>query len=167
MPDFPGQIRRAADDSVVLSQPPRNVDYLSHDWREEEIWSSWKFIISRRPTFDNKTRLENAAWRSWTKARNKLKTISPDCLNWLVASGSSCCAGLAKTFPRLKDSDVTWLYGPFQTGSDHSMQMTSSSSIRSSCVSKSSSSPRKKPILKKQRHLSDNASKILSCLRRF
>jgi hypothetical protein len=39
-------------------------------------------------------RLENASWRTWAKQRGKLKTISPETLNWL------------------KDSDVTWLYGP-------------------------------------------------------
>ncbi|KZW00022.1 hypothetical protein EXIGLDRAFT_190473 [Exidia glandulosa HHB12029] len=45
----------------------------------------------------NGTRLENASWRTWWKQRNKLKTISPETLNWL------------------KDSDVTWLYGPLHS----------------------------------------------------
>lgn len=45
----------------------------------------------------NGVRLENASWRTWQKQRNKLKTISPETLNWL------------------KDSDVTWLYGPLHT----------------------------------------------------
>ncbi|KAK0547306.1 protein phosphatase regulator [Tilletia horrida] len=42
----------------------------------------------------NGVRLENASWRTWAKQRGNLKTISPETLNWL------------------KDSDVTWLYGP-------------------------------------------------------
>jgi hypothetical protein len=29
-------------------------------------------------------RLENASWRTWAKQRNKLKTISPETLNWSV-----------------------------------------------------------------------------------
>lgn len=45
----------------------------------------------------NGVRLENASWRTWWKQRNKLRTISPETLNWL------------------KDSDVTWLYGPLHT----------------------------------------------------
>lgn len=48
----------------------------------------------------NGIRLENASWRTWWKQRNKLKTVTPETLNWL------------------KDSDVTWLYGPLHTASD-------------------------------------------------
>jgi hypothetical protein len=28
--------------------------------------------------------LENASWRTWMKAKNNLKTISPESLNWFV-----------------------------------------------------------------------------------
>jgi hypothetical protein len=31
---------RADDDAVINAQPWRNVDYLAHDWKEEDIWSS-------------------------------------------------------------------------------------------------------------------------------
>lgn len=72
----------AADDTAVGVQPTRHVDYLSHDWREEDIWSSWKHIVSNRDSFNNSARLENASWRTWMKAKNKLKTISPETLNW-------------------------------------------------------------------------------------
>lgn len=34
----------------------------------------------------NGVRLENASWRTWQKQRNKLRTISPETLNWLVIS---------------------------------------------------------------------------------
>ena len=53
------------------------------------------------------------------------------------------------TFIRLKDCDVTWLYGPLQTGSDKSW-MPSSSTCDSSRMSKSNSFLQKKPILKKR-----------------
>ena len=72
----------AADDTAVRVQPSRHVDYLSHNWREEDIWSSWKLIISRRGDYANSDRLENASWRTWMKAKNKLKTVSPETLNW-------------------------------------------------------------------------------------
>ncbi|KAF8902336.1 hypothetical protein CPB84DRAFT_1678865 [Gymnopilus junonius] len=33
----------------------------------------------------NGVRLENASWRTWWKQRNKLKTVSPETLNWWVS----------------------------------------------------------------------------------
>jgi hypothetical protein len=51
---------------------------------------------------------------------------------------------------RLKDCDVTWLYGPLQTGSDKSLRMPSTSPRGSSRISKSNSFLHKKPILKKR-----------------
>ncbi|KAL4802625.1 hypothetical protein BDV18DRAFT_147022 [Aspergillus unguis] len=88
----------AADDSSVEEKPSRHVDYLSHDWKnEEDIWTSWRYVTSRRDAYENSIRLENASWRTWTKLRHNLGTVSPDALNWL------------------KDCDVTWLYGPLKT----------------------------------------------------
>jgi hypothetical protein len=51
---------------------------------------------------------------------------------------------------RLKDCDVTWLYGPLQTGSDASNLQDSASPCESSRISKSNSFLQKKPILKKR-----------------
>jgi hypothetical protein len=51
---------------------------------------------------------------------------------------------------RLKDCDVTWLYGPLQTGSQRQFQVPGSSPSGSSRVSKSPSFIQKKPILKKR-----------------
>lgn len=72
----------AEDDTAVRALPSRHVDYLSHNWREEDIWESWKYIVSRRGDYSNSARLENASWRTWMKSKNKLKTISPETLNW-------------------------------------------------------------------------------------
>lgn len=83
-PDTPDVTEHAEDDTAVSSRPSRQVDYLSHDWKEEDIWSSWRYIISKRGEFANSARLENASWRTWMKARNNLKTISPEELNWYV-----------------------------------------------------------------------------------
>ncbi|KAK3310382.1 uncharacterized protein B0T15DRAFT_36146 [Chaetomium strumarium] len=129
-PGSPDILERAEDDISVRAQPSRHVDYFSHDWREEDIWSSWKFIVSRRGDYTNSARLENASWRTWMKARNNLSTVSAETLNWL------------------KDHDVTWLYGPLQTGTS-SVNDTSRSS-NSTKLSKSSSFINKKPILKKR-----------------
>ncbi|CAK7203469.1 protein phosphatase regulator [Sporothrix eucalyptigena] len=120
----------AEDDTAVRAMPSRHVDYLSHNWKEEDIWESWKYIVSRRGDYSNSARLENASWRTWMKSKNKLKTVSPETLNWL------------------KDCDVTWLYGPLQTGHtmapgqvNDSVELTKSNSFLAS---------HKKPILKKR-----------------
>ncbi|GAA5972326.1 hypothetical protein JCM21900_001789 [Sporobolomyces salmonicolor] len=86
------------DDSEVTTRLPSIcVDYLSHDWAEDDVWTSWKAMTRHKSEIANGVRLENASWRTWAKQRGKLKTISPETLNWL------------------KDSDVTWLYGPLHT----------------------------------------------------
>ncbi|TVY59152.1 Uncharacterized protein LCER1_G000759 [Lachnellula cervina] len=131
-PGSPDPIEHAEDDSAVRTHPTRHVDYLSHNWKEEDIWSSWKHIVSKRGAYNNSARLENASWRTWTKSKNHLKTVSPETLNWL------------------KDCDVTWLYGPLQTGSDNVLCLPSTSPGSSSRLSKSNSFLHKKPILKKR-----------------
>ncbi|MCJ1355856.1 MAG: hypothetical protein MMC33_005848 [Icmadophila ericetorum] len=120
----------AGDDLAVRVEPSRHVDYLSHNWKEEDIWSSWRHIVAKRRVYGNSSRLENASWRTWAKSKNRLKTISPDALNWM------------------KDHDVTWLYGPLQAGS--SMTVGSDSAPPASNLSRSNSFVSKKPILKKR-----------------
>ncbi|KAI9473529.1 MAG: hypothetical protein EXX96DRAFT_508183 [Benjaminiella poitrasii] len=71
-----------------------NVDYLSYKFDEMDLAASWRVLTKQKLTIVNGIRLENASWRTWAKQRNNLKTVSPETLNWL------------------KDSDVTWLYGP-------------------------------------------------------
>jgi hypothetical protein len=81
-PESPDRFEHAEDDTAVRSQPSRHVDYLSHNWKEEDIWSSWKHIVSKRKAYNNSSRLENASWRTWAKSKNKLRTVSPETLNW-------------------------------------------------------------------------------------
>ncbi|KAF3919743.1 hypothetical protein ABW20_dc0107686 [Dactylellina cionopaga] len=92
----------AIDDITLRVEPSRHVDYLSHKWKEEDIWASWRYMIGKRKVYDNAARLENASWRTWMKAKNGLKTVSPEKLNWM------------------KDYDVTWLYGPLSTAPERS-----------------------------------------------
>lgn len=72
----------AGDDLNLKSEPTRHVDYLSHSWKEEDIWSSWRHIVAKRKVYSNWSRLENASWRTWTKFKYQLKTVSPETLNW-------------------------------------------------------------------------------------
>ncbi|KAK5174402.1 protein phosphatase regulator [Saxophila tyrrhenica] len=127
--DSPLHTPTVADDTAIKQQPSQHVDYLSHDWREEDIWASWRHIVSQRKVYGQRSRLENASWRTWAKSKYHLRTISPETLNWL------------------KESDVTWLYGPLKPAQTH--PITSNASTPQSHLSKSSSFV-KKPILKKR-----------------
>ncbi|KAK3330213.1 hypothetical protein B0H66DRAFT_597756 [Apodospora peruviana] len=129
-PGTPDIYERAEDDIALRAQPSRHVDYLSHQWREEDIWQSWKLIVSRRGDYANSARLENASWRTWMKSKNNLSTVSPETLNWL------------------KDCDVTWLYGPLQTGTKNLNPIYTE--LNSARMSKTNSFVNKKPILKKR-----------------
>lgn len=59
-----------------------HVDYLSHDWKNENVWISWKVMTKQKKIFDNGIRLENASWRVWAKQKYNLKTLNPKELNW-------------------------------------------------------------------------------------
>ncbi|KAI0366976.1 hypothetical protein BV20DRAFT_951134 [Pilatotrama ljubarskyi] len=140
----------APDDSSFVTLPEGQVDYLSHNWKEEDVWRSWRSMTRQKNAIANGMRLENASWRTWWKQRNKLRTISPETLNWL------------------KDSDVTWLYGPLHVGhdwTDYSTRKTSKLSRKTSTDAvpgpfqtngdprsntQASGPPPKKPILKRR-----------------
>lgn len=123
--------KKAQDDHEIEHEPTRHVDYLSHDWEQhEDIWSSWSWIAARRRKIANWERLENASWRTWTKTKYNLKTISPESLNWM------------------KDCDVTWLYGPLQVNKKKSLLHDHSPPPNQ--LSTRSSFLNKKPILKKK-----------------
>ncbi|KAF3040141.1 hypothetical protein E8E12_008946 [Didymella heteroderae] len=128
----PDPVPVSEDDTAVRKEPSRHVDYLSYEWREEDIWSSWRHIVEHRSVYGERSRLENASWRTWAKSQFKLKTVSPETLNWL------------------KDVDVTWLYGPLQPACNRFASQQNSEPV--SHLSKSSSflGNVKKPILKKR-----------------
>jgi hypothetical protein len=73
---------QSEDDSAAVPQPSMRVDYLSHIWKEEDVWTSWRFVIRTPKMYDNRARLENASWRSWAKYKHNLKTTHPKKLNW-------------------------------------------------------------------------------------
>ena len=72
------------DDSSLVTLPRGQVDYLSHNWEEEDVWRSWRNMTRQKNEITNGIRLENASWRTWWKQRNNLKTVSPETLNWCV-----------------------------------------------------------------------------------
>lgn len=78
----PDPLPMSEDDTAVRKEPSHHVDYLSYEWREEDIWSSWRHIVEHRNVYGERSRLENASWRTWAKAQFKLKTVSPETLNW-------------------------------------------------------------------------------------
>ena len=91
-----------ADDSSLKDEPSRQVDYLSHDWREEDIWASWKHITSKRKELGESSRLENASWRQWAKQKNRLSTVSPETLNWYVYNQGRRCLSVEYTYKLVK-----------------------------------------------------------------
>lgn len=126
------------DDTDLTAEPSRHVDYLSHQWDVADILKSWRYVISRRKDVANAARLENASWRTWAQRRSNLKTISPEEVNWL------------------KDSDVTWLYGPIlidehddDTNHDDRRGSTATSAVAGD-ISIARKKPGPKPILKKR-----------------
>jgi hypothetical protein len=78
----PDQLPMSEDDTAVRKEPSHHVDYLSYEWREEDIWSSWRHIVEHRSVYGERSRLENASWRTWAKSQFKLRTVSPETLNW-------------------------------------------------------------------------------------
>ncbi|QSZ33857.1 hypothetical protein DSL72_005430 [Monilinia vaccinii-corymbosi] len=132
----PCDITATLDDTAIQTKPSRHVDYLAHDWPEEDLWSSWKYIQSNRTAYENGRRLENASWRCWAKKRSNLKTIAPETVNWE------------------KDCDTTWLYGPLhKKSSSNFLAGTSVGSNSRSNLTRSVSFAvvHVKPILKQRR----------------
>lgn len=87
-------------------------------------------MSQRKAVYGERSRLENASWRTWAKTKFDLDTVSPERLNWL------------------KESDVTWLYGPLKSA--ESYPITQNTSEPGSQISKNNSFINKKPILKKR-----------------
>ena len=86
-PDILAGRPRIRDDILIMNEPSTQVDYLAHNWKEPDIWLTWRHIRSLRVPSSQKTdgyntRLGNACWRSWAKLKNKLKTCSAETLNW-------------------------------------------------------------------------------------
>lgn len=78
----PEHVPVSEDDTNLRPEPSQHVDYLSYDWKEEDIWSSWRHIVEHRNVYGERSRLENASWRQWAKLQYRLRTVPPESLNW-------------------------------------------------------------------------------------
>ncbi|KAH7364728.1 hypothetical protein BKA65DRAFT_143753 [Rhexocercosporidium sp. MPI-PUGE-AT-0058] len=117
-------ITETRDCSALCLQPCGNVNYLLHQWQEEDVSASWKHLVTKRKTWcdisqldhsswkrhNTVARLENSSWRTWSKLRFGLRTVSPKTINWL------------------KHCDDTCLYGPFSVSSRSSSPLPSTQS---------------------------------------
>ncbi|KAL0253399.1 protein phosphatase regulator [Diplodia seriata] len=119
------------DDLSLRSDPSRHIDYLSQDWQEDDISSSWRHITVNRKEYGQVSRLENASWRAWAKSRFQLATVSPETLNWF------------------KERDITWLYGPLQKSTGFSTPGAPGPSGGPSTADASSGRGHRRSILKK------------------
>lgn len=84
-----GPRRLGKDEAAIHEKPSVHIDYLAHEWGDRELWATWRYVVSHGSEYNNKARLENAAWRAWTKAKDGLKTVSPEELNWSIPSSNS------------------------------------------------------------------------------
>ncbi|CAG8071488.1 unnamed protein product [Penicillium nalgiovense] len=86
----------AFDDSMVTHEATQNVDYLSLEWKVEDIWDTRKYIRRRKAQLKNYRRLDNALWRVWAKQGKGLPYFPSRLIQWD------------------KDTDITWLFGPWK-----------------------------------------------------
>ena len=72
------------DDTRLGQEPAGQVDYFSKAWKEEDIWSSWRYVVSKRRTYaiEDGLRFENASWRSWSKSRFNLPEVGQEIVDW-------------------------------------------------------------------------------------
>ncbi|OJJ30063.1 hypothetical protein ASPWEDRAFT_699595 [Aspergillus wentii DTO 134E9] len=82
------------DDLAIYDNPQSNVDYLSHEWKYEELWPTRRHIRKANLDWAYYCRLENALCRAWMKGRDSRQAFPATGIEWD------------------KDSDITWLYGP-------------------------------------------------------
>ncbi|CZT02832.1 uncharacterized protein RCO7_05959 [Rhynchosporium graminicola] len=134
------------DCEALEVQPCGNVNYLLHQWREEDVSASWKHVVSKSKSWNEDVssldsskwkrhnivrRLENSSWRTWSKLRFGLRTVHPKTINWL------------------KDCDNTCLYGPFAIGSRTGSSSPMTRDVRTPNSKSNSSTTTPKSILKK------------------
>ena len=74
--------RVAFDDSMITHEATQNVDYLSPEWTDEDIWDTRRYIQQRKAQLKNYRRLENALWRGWSKQGKKLPYFPPQLIQW-------------------------------------------------------------------------------------
>lgn len=77
-------LRNAQSKPSVTVLTTKEINYLSHRWKEEEIWATWRYMFVQRGELDNSSRLKNALWRAWAKAQQSLRATTPVSFAWYV-----------------------------------------------------------------------------------
>lgn len=70
------------DDLMVEHEATLNADYLSYEWRLEDLWATKRYIRRRKAQLKQYWRLENAIWRTWVKQEWKLQCSSARLIEW-------------------------------------------------------------------------------------
>ena len=76
-----------AEDDISLhtsSQPAHCVDYLAHEWKTDDLWTSYKHVHSHRDGIRASKRLENALWRVWWRDSHSIQRLDPEVIHWFV-----------------------------------------------------------------------------------
>jgi len=73
-----------AQDDIYIKREvsTQSVDFLTYDWKGDELMASWRYAASNSCEFKNRERLANASWRTWSKVYHKTKEVPPSSLNW-------------------------------------------------------------------------------------
>jgi hypothetical protein len=101
-------------------QPLQNVDYLSFNWQEEDLFATAKYIRQHKLELKRYHRLQYALWRNWAKQRSNQLSCPPSTILWSVMYLPLFNSlGLQANSTRDKDSDTTWLYGPLMRFQSH------------------------------------------------
>jgi hypothetical protein len=76
----PGSVvsaEHAEDDTMAQVRPSRYVGYLFHDWKEEDVWSSWKHIVSKGELYDHSAKTGERSLASLDEVEVSVKDRAP------------------------------------------------------------------------------------------
>jgi ankyrin repeat protein len=73
-----------AQDDIYIKREvsTRSVDFLTYEWKGDELMASWRHAASTSCEFENRERLANASWRTWSKVYHKTEEVPPSSVNW-------------------------------------------------------------------------------------
>lgn len=141
----------AIEDDIRLGEEPAGqVDYFGKAWKEEDIWSSWRYVVSRRRTYvlEEGLRFENASWRSWSKSRFSLPEVGQDVVGWYELIHTFSDLHTLLTLLRHGEREMMFLFGPHVVAKQRPLCLKCPPNTTQ--LSRSTSFTSKKTILKKR-----------------
>ena len=102
------------DDIRLGDEPVGQVDYFGKAWKEEDIWSTWRYVVSRRRMYvlEEGLRFENASWRSWSKSRFSLPEVGQHVVGWYGPTETLSDLSTLLIQCRHSEREMTFLFGP-------------------------------------------------------